>query len=243
MLKFLFELKNRILLLVFNAVFSALLLYNYKEFFFYLLLNVAYSSKFKSANSVYFILTSVTELLNSYIIIEIFFVSAIVFYYSFYHFLLFFNPALYKFEFKVLVIFYNLSLLSLLLSLSLSMNLIIPDVWLFFIHYQNSLSTFLQTKIYFEIKVDEFVFFCIAILMYISLSFQFMLLTFSVYFAKNYSLKFGAHSKKLHHFLCLLFTIFISPLDTILQFLFLFIFIALYESCNVLILIVQKLMR
>lgn len=243
MLKFFFELKNRIILTIFNVIFSLLLLYYYKEFFFYVLLNLADIPELEGNNSIYFILTNVTELFNSYITIQFFLIMLIVFYYNFYHFLLFFGPALYKSEFRILIAFYNFSILFLFLSFNISMCYAIPETWLFFVNYQNSLSIFLQTKIFFEIKVNEYIFFCVTILTLFFLGLQLILLIFFLYFTDNYFIKFGNRFKKFHHFLCLFFTIFFCPFDIAFQFVFFIIFIMSYELCTILIILIKILVR
>lgn len=236
MSKFLLELKSRLILIVFSFVLLNTIFYIYREFFFYLLLNPTRLS----TKCVYFISTDVTEIFYTYIYLIVSLNFYILFYYAMYHFFCFFGPALFKSELKIFKFVCSLSLFFFTLSVLISYFFGISNTWLFFLNFQN-FSIFFKKKIYFEVSIKEYVKFCMDTFYYFFACFQALVVFISFYMFNRITTAFVKKFRKLHYFLCFIFSLLISPPDLFMQIMLCVFILTVYESCNLSFLLVSHL--
>jgi sec-independent protein translocase protein TatC len=236
MSKFLLELKNRLILIVFSFTLLNIIFYTYKEFFFYLLLNPTRLS----TKCVYFISTDVTEIFYTYIYLIVSLNFYVLLYYVIYHFFYFFGPALFKSEFKIVKFVCGLSLFFFIVSVLISYFFGISNTWLFFLNFQNS-SLFFKKKIYFEVSIKEYVKFCMDTFYYFFACFQALVLFISFYMFNRITIAFVKKFRKLHYFLCFIFSLLISPPDLFMQVVLCIFILMVYELCNLFFLLVSHL--
>ncbi len=239
MSKFYLELKNRLILTLVFGILTYIVIYYYKEFFFYVLIKKAYLIDNLCKIHFYFILTGVTELFYSFIFISMSCAFLIFLYYVFYHIFCFLSSAFFVKEYKVLSFFLKSSLILFLLTTILTHFIGLPYAWVFFLHFQNSYELLLKTKLYFEIKVNEYVIFCFYIYMCCFVLFQLILL-FVYLFMFNISGRLIQKYRKFYYFMLFFISAFFGPFDVNLQLISFLMLVFVYECCNILFLLIQK---
>lgn len=149
-MKFIIEIKNRLLLIVLNFSLLFNISYYYKNILlFFLVKQVATNQEI----NFYLIYTNISELLNIYFEIVYLFTVNLSSYFILYHILIFISYALHKNEYKLIsLFFFNFTILNLILSLFVIM-IIYPFIWEFFQYFQNS---FVFNLLNFEIKIHEY---------------------------------------------------------------------------------------
>jgi sec-independent protein translocase protein TatC len=224
-MKFLIEIKNRGVLVLFVWLSSVNICYYYKETLFFLFINTLIHKK--NAYDLYFVYTSVTELFIVYFRLIQFISLQIVIWYSFYHLFLFLVPALHKSEYVRLKSLLLLLTFFFVVNFLLVIRVILPVTWEFFEGFQGLFTV--NYPVYFEIKISEYFQFFFSTYFFIqnySLSFIIFIFVFQdFYYSKTYTKKF----RKLNYFFFLLIFIFINSSDIISQILFSLILCFFYE--------------
>jgi sec-independent protein translocase protein TatC len=219
--KFFLELRNRIILIIINWVFTIICCYSYKETLLYLVININKLNKYL----LYFISTNITEIFITYLKISYFFSNQIIIFYIFYHIFIFLSPAFYLSEYKkiknilfIITIFYCLSLLFFYyLLLPLSLN--------FFLKFQTLNNQVI--KIYFEGKIIEYLNFYIYMYFICIMFFQSFVYIYIYLINKNIIdfVKF----RKSSYFIFYFFSTLLTPPDLFSQLIMGLIFVILLE--------------
>lgn len=177
-MKFIIEIKYRLLLILLNWIFILNISYYYKNILVFLLTKyIIYDQKI----NFYLIYTNISELLSFYLKIMNFLTINTVLYFILYQIILFINFALYKNEYNLIK-----KTIGYLLILNISLSYIItiylfPFLWIFFNQFQK---TFIFNLIYFEVKINEYLkaFFNT----YDLTKYYFLISIFSIFLFKNY---------------------------------------------------------
>lgn len=199
---YLFEIRNKFIL-IFVTFFSALLVcYFYKGVLLFLITQMHLNNE-----NLYFTFNGVTELFSTHFRLIFFVLIQIVAWYLFYHFFSFLRPAFYPQEFRFVNFFFNIITFLLLISGFLSSYFLIPVSWDFFLSFHE------QQDFYFEAGINEYFAFYNDVY-FLSLAYcqLFTLLFFLLLNIKqNYS--YIKKYKKLHYYLFFIFSVLITPPD------------------------------
>jgi sec-independent protein translocase protein TatC len=226
MQKYLFEIKNRGLLVLLSYFSVVLSSYYYKDILLFIILrpNNIFNTKF---NFFYFIFTDVTEIFYVYLKLIFFFSFQIIILMILYHFFLFISPALYKNEFK----YFKIVLLSInfvgFISFIIAYFVIIPLSWNFFFSFQDLLIN-KSFAIHFEAKLIDYFNFYISLYYICGLYFQFFVLLFFILNYINNNYRNVKKFRKIFYFGFVVFSALICP-EIISQILISFLFILMYE--------------
>lgn len=238
MVKYFIELKNRLLLLSLTFLSCILITYTYKEILIFLMIQS--KDNFDYTVMTYYIFTDVTEIFNISIQL-IFFVSfQIVLLYSFYHIFMFFTPALYKKEFLFLNLLLKVCYFTWLVSSFISVKILIPITWNFFLSFQELITKVTLLDIYFEAKLIEYFNFYIYLYFLSILYFQIGVIIFILcnYFNINlYNIK---KYRKIYYFCFIITSTLLSP-DVFSQIILSFVNILTYEFFILIFLLNKKL--
>jgi len=128
MLKYLFEIQNKFILLVLTVLSTLFVCYWYKDLLLFLVTQMHLNEE-----NLYFIFTDVTELFSVYFQVIFFFWIQITLWYSFYHIFSFLSTALYFQEFKFISFLFKSGTLLWFISILLSSYVIVPFGWNFFL--------------------------------------------------------------------------------------------------------------
>jgi sec-independent protein translocase protein TatC len=226
MLKYFIEIKNRSFLLVLNCFFTVFITYAYKDILLFTIVQPSHIIVNIDLNTFYFIFTDATEIFSVYIKLISFFCFQIIFYFLFYHALIFFSFALFKKEYLIFKFSYKALLFINLISLFIASNLLIPLTWDFFLSFQNLILKNNSLKIHFEAKIAEY--FMFYTYFYYACIFYFQFVTFFFLLFSYINLDSIKKFRKLYHFCFIIFSTLISP-DVFNQFLVSIFFIIKYE--------------
>lgn len=229
MVKYLLEIKNRLVLLIVAWLSTVLISYFYKETLLFTIVQPYTSIGIKeSINISYFIFTDVTEILSVYLNLIMFLSFQIIYAYTGYHFFLFLSPALFyveylfcKFGMKIMTIMWAVSIV-------LSTYLLIPITWHFFLSFQN-LSLKHSLNLHFEARLKEYLHFYIS--SYFMYLFYFQLCTFLLLFLHyaNFSIKKLKKFRKVNYYCFVILSTLISPPEILSQLYVGLIIIMIYE--------------
>jgi len=218
MLKYLFEIQNKFILLVLTVLSTLFVCYWYKDLLLFLVTQMHLNEE-----NLYFIFTDVTELFSVYFQVIFFFWIQITLWYSFYHIFSFLSTALYFQEFKFISFLFKSGTLLWFISILLSSYVIVPFGWNFFLSFQS------QQGFYFEARINEYFdfysnayFVCVV---YCQLFTVFFILLAD--FQQNYL--YIKRYRKFHYYLFLIFSTFLTPPDIISQILMTVLLTAIYE--------------
>lgn len=222
MFNLLTEIKNRVWLILINVFFCAIVIYCYKESFFYVLIK---KLVLKNNLKFYLIYTNITELFYFYLNIIIFFLKPLSFIFILSQILIFTSYALCKKEFKSFTLIFFLMFVIYIVVLFLLINLVLPSFWVIFKTFENS---FIFSAIYFEFKTNDFFIVFQQIFQATTSYFLFLVfltVIFKKYLKKTILIKF----RKVCFILILFLTITLPANDFIIQTLIIFILIFYYE--------------
>lgn len=213
MIKYLFEIKNRLFLLVLLWFFIVVVCYYYKEVLLFFLVK---SYICLNSNLLYFIFTNVTEIFSVYLTIISFISFQIACWYLIYHIFVFLSPALFIYEYKYLDFFYRLFTFFFFFSFILSHYVIIPLTWQFFLSFKPI--SFAQS-VYFEAKLSEYLnfyinvyYFCFVYCQIFSVLFFFI----SDIYSKKSFIKIKKF-RKLYYYMFVIFSTLVSPPEILTQ--------------------------
>jgi sec-independent protein translocase protein TatC len=228
LLKYLLELKNRLLLLILAWSTIFIICYTYKEILLYIIIKPSFNNIIFKLNKIYFITTNVTEIFNTYIELIYICSNKIIYVYFLIHFIMFLKNSLYKYEIKIVKNVILIYLTLLIFSTILLYFIILPISWNFFFNFQE-INCNNQLNIYFESKLSEYLNF-FTNLNKIS-NFTCQLFTFIFIYInniKNY-LNIIKQYKKLLFFFLFVITTLITPPDVINQLILGGLIITVYE--------------
>lgn len=220
---FLLEFKNRIYLIFIYWLSLFVEFYYYKKIIFFVLLK-----KLILINNlqIYFVYTTVTELFLIYLKLTNFFVFQITFVMSCYHFLTFIKPALYKNEFFMIQKCMFITILSCKINFLIIIYIIFPLTWFFFQKFEK---LFILNLLYFEIHINDYIYFFLKIYFFLQFCFVFFLNTFLL-ITKNYYTKFYVKKfRKLIYFLLFVFIVLFNLSELFNQVFFFIILIYFFE--------------
>ena len=218
MLKYLFEIRNKLILLILTLFSTTLTCFYYKN----VLLFLVTQMHLKSEN-LYFIFTDVTELFSVYFQLVFFISIQITIWYFFYHLFFFISTALYFQEFKILTFLLSSSTFFWFLTCLLSSYILVPFGWNFFLSFQS------QPGFYFEARISEYFNFyknmyiiCLTYCQLFIFIFLFLAdIQQSYFYIKKY--------RKVYYYIFLLFATCVTPPDLISQIVATSLVIILYE--------------
>lgn len=210
MIKYFFEIKNRLFLLFLTYSSTATIFYCYKETLLFLTTTPIHSFKNKKYETFYFIFTDVTEIFSIYIDLIIFMSFQISLIFFSYHILVFISSALFKHEYWYSCLIMKTTVLVWLISFSFSNCAVIPLTQFFFLSFQ-SLIMEKSFNLYFEAKLSEYI--CLYINSYYVcvFYFQFFALMFFVFNYLIVKIKNIKKFRKAHYVSLIFFSTFISP--------------------------------
>ena len=157
MIKYLFEIKNRVSLLVLLWLFVGLVCYYYKEV---LLFSLIKSFICLNSDLLYFIFTNVTEIFSVYFTIISFISVQVACWYFIYHIFVFLSPALFSNEHQYLDFFFKLFTFFFLFSFVLSNYFLVPLTWQFFLSFK---PISFAKSVHFEARLSEYLNFYINV--------------------------------------------------------------------------------
>lgn len=219
MLKYLLELRNKLILLVITFFSTSIICYCYKD----VLLFLVTQMHLNDAN-LYFIFIDVTEIFSIYLKIVVFFSVQVIIWYFLYHILFFLVSALYFYEYKFLNFLWISGTFFWFLSILLSSYIIIPLGWNFFLSFH------IQEGFYFEARIsDYFRFYENA---YVACFFYCQLFVILAIFLMDIQQNFSYIKKyrKGYYYIFLILATLITPPDMISQIVTAFFFIIIYET-------------
>jgi len=226
MVKYLIEIKNRIVLLLLTSISTLLIGYFYKETLLFLILQP--SKLVNNLTVFYFIFTDVTEIFSVYIKLITFICTQVFFLYFIYHFFIFFGPAMFKTEY-----FYFRTLIKIVLSvwffsIVISNSLLVPLSWNFFFSFQNLISDkFIY--LHFEAKLSEYLNFYIMLYYLCIFYCQIFIVLFFFLSFVNDKIIIIRRFRKLYYYFFVIFSTLISPPDVFSQIIISLIIIFIYE--------------
>jgi sec-independent protein translocase protein TatC len=229
MIKYLFELKNRIILILITVVSMLLVSYLYKETLLFLITQPErLMNKNNFYSTFYFIFTNITEVLSVYITLVTFFSFQVFLLFTIYHCFVFFSPAMFKSEYYLVFSFFKISISVWFFSVLMSNFLLVPMTWDFFFSFQELFSSKF-VNLHFEAKLTEYLDFYILIY-YISV-FYFQIFTILFFFLSYISdkVKIIKKFRKIYYYFFVVFSTLISPPDLVSQFIITFVLICMYE--------------
>lgn len=238
MLKYFIEIKNRFLLLCLTFVSCLIITYLYKEILIFLMIQS--KDKFDPTIFTYFIFTDVTEIFNIYIKLVFFMSVQIILLYLCYHTFIFFVPALYKKEYAFLNLFIKLCYFTWLISSWISIKILIPLTWNFFLSFQELITKTTLLDIYFEAKLIEYFQFYIYLYFLSILYFQIGIILLIIFNYSNITLYHIKKFRKIYYFSFIITSTLLTP-DILSQCILGCIMIISYELFILIFLFYKKL--
>lgn len=238
MLRYLLEIKNRLLLLFLTWFSIILIIYLNKET---VLFNVIQKNSLKTNNKqleiFYFIFTNVTEIFSVYLQLITFLNLQTICIYFIYHFFIFIIPALFKSEYSYLKWIIQVASLNYLISIILANFFLFPMAWWFFLSFQE-LTINNSFNLHFEAKLIEYLNFYIVFYYTCVFYCQIFTLLFLFFNYIDINKKDIKKFRKLSFFYFFILSIFINSSEIWTQIFIFLIFIVLYE-CLILIQLIK----
>ncbi len=231
---YLYEIKNRTLLLLITWTTTFITCYFYKEIIVFIFIYPSLDLFKKTC--VYFISTNLIEIFYTNLIICNFISINILFFYLFYHSLMFLAPGLYKNEIENILMILFINFFLNVMFITFLYYIILPKSWEFFLSFQKTLNN--DIKIYFEAQFYYYINFCIRLFKLTLFNcYVITLLLFLLLFFKKKSINIIKITRKAIYFLILVFSSIITPPDVFSQLLMSTFTIFVFETIILLILI------
>lgn len=240
LIKYLLEIKNRLIVLSLSWTLSVVISYYYKE----TLLFLSLKSLLKDSDEtfVYFIATDLTEIMTTYFKLAYLTATQIVCVLLAYHFLMFLSPGLYNFEYKILRNYLFKSVCLWLIGFLFLNKYIINICWFFFLSFQKTCVD-KPITLYFEGKINEYVGFYIT-MCFLCLLVSQLAVNFSVFLESvEDKISFSKTYRKTCYLSFLIIATLISPPDVYSQILLLLVFSILYEFLLIITIFKKNLVR
>lgn len=229
MMRYLIEIKNRLILILIAVISTLILSYYYKDVLLFILIKPVLKNSF---NLFYFIFTDVTEIFSVYIKVISFFINQIFLIFLIFQTFSFLSLAFFIKEY----IFFKQLLKSCLViwffSFFLAGSLLIPFSWEFFFCFQNIISSKF-ISLYFEPKIIDYISFCITIYSMTIFYFQLLAILIFVIVYYNNNITFIKRYKKFYYYIFIIFATFITPPDIFSQLIIGLCLIIFYECFTV----------
>lgn len=238
MLKYFTEIKNRFFLIVITYFFIVISTYFYKEIILFLI--VQSKTQYDNNSTAYFIFTDVTEIFSVYIKLTFFISYQIISFYILYSIFIFSVSALFKKEYLQLKFFFKLVCFAWLCSALVSIKILIPITWNFFLSFQESILLKTSLDLHFEAKIIEYFHFFIYFYFTSTLYFQFSILLFGVFNYYSVGLSNIKKFRKVSYFSFVFSTTLLCP-DIFSQIILICIFLLAYEIFVLLFILFKKL--
>jgi sec-independent protein translocase protein TatC len=239
MIKYIIEIKNRVLLTTLSYSFLFITAYSYKEVLLFLIVKPIYLFKNNFFNNDYFIFTDVTEVFFLYLKVAFFFSFQISLTFIFYHAFVFLSYALFKKEYDLVKLLIKVSLFVWFLSALISTSVVIPLTWNFFLTFQDLMIETNTISLHFEAKIVEYFNFYTSFYFICGLYSQLVAIIF--FFFHYYTIGFKTIRKfrKLYYFSFLIFATLLTP-DVPSQSLVIILLLIIYETFIIIFLIIKK---
>lgn len=208
------ELRSRAFLLLVTSFSIFLVSYTFKEVLLSIVVN-SYSNNSTSELS-YFIFTDVVEVFNVYVYLIFFIAKQIIFFYSFYHALIFITPGLTKLEYRFFITLFVTSTLLFTLSVLLFKKILFPFSWSFFLSFKNFV-TFKALTLHFEARLMDYM--TLFFNLYFSCIFYFQFFLFPIFFFTYLGKKLSVYKsfRKFLYYACIFFSTLVTPPDVTSQ--------------------------
>lgn len=219
-MKFFLEIKHRLILVATTYVSMWVTCYFYKETLLFLT-----TQSFSMSHFTYFIFTDVTEVFSVYLQLTQFLTMQVTLAYMVYHSFTFFSPAFFDLEHYYLKLFLKTILIVWVLSGWISIYLLVPLSWQFFLSFQE----LALVSLHFEAKLNEYVSFCILMYHLCVLYCQILVILFFFMGYINANVVYIKKFRKLYYFFFIFFSTLISPPEVMSQIVLSSIVICTYE--------------
>ena len=208
------ELKSRAFFLLVSSFSIFLVSYMFKEVLLSVVVN-SYTIDSISELS-YFIFTDVVEVFNVYVLLIFFIGKQIIFFYVFYHVLLFIAPGLTRLEYRFFITLLLMSSFLFTLSVILFKKILFPFSWSFFLSFKDFV-IFKSLTLHFEAKLMDYVTFFLNL--YFSCVFYFQFFLFPIFFFTYFGKKLSVYKffRKFLYYACILFSTLVTPPDVVSQ--------------------------
>ena len=206
------EIKNRLFLLIFVWFTVILVCYTFKEV---LLLNII-KQGFCIKEPFYLIFTDVSEIFYVYIVLIFFIGNQVLFLYCLYHILIFLSPSLFKSEYIYLMFVLKISLTWFFFSIILFINFFFPICWEFFLSFQN-LEIIKITTLYFESKINEYLYFYTSSYYTFVFCFQILAFLFLMFDFSKSNTELVQKFRKFFYYFFIIFSTLVTPPDVFSQ--------------------------
>ena len=226
-----FEIRNRIVLVIFSWSVTVLFAYLNKETL--LFLSIKPNIKLFKETTFYFIATNVTDVFSVYVSLIYLVSFQLTLIYCFYNFYKFIESALYKKESQNLLFFFKTGFTLWIFSLLLLNKLVLPLCWEFFSSFQNSSSQ--SINIFLEIRITEYLAFYIMTYYITAFITQCFTLIFLCLGLLKKKLLFIRATRKIFYLIFLGLATVVTPPDVVSQLLLGTIFVLVYELIIVII--------
>jgi len=228
-MKFLVELKNRLIFILVSILFTAFAAAVYKEFLIYSIAIPIITIYQKDISNIYFIYTNLTDIFDVYIKVFLFVIFQSYIMVSSYQIFKFLTPALYKHEYQTFKNILFINSLFLIQTHFLLCQYLIPLTLIFFNKLQYSLKIKSGLIFYFENKINEYVdFYLVSYFAIYSICMLF--LVFSLYlFHKNKKKIYIKNHRKTIYVMSYILAAFLTPPDIINQVILFTMIIIIFE--------------
>tara|TARA_B110000908_G_scaffold150661_2_gene184816 strand:+ start:1474 stop:2202 length:729 start_codon:yes stop_codon:yes gene_type:complete len=231
--KYFIEIKNRLILILICWSFLFFISYLNKEILLFLTVkpNLSLDEKF------YFIATGVVEIFNSYLALTYFISFQCSLYIVYLHTIMFFSPALYKFEQKKINTLFLISFILWLIGNCVFNFLTLPICWDFFVSFQGTSLNFVN--IFLELRVEKYLEMYYKIYYLNIFVLQLVLVFFVFVDSLTNKIVFVKKTRKPTYFLLIIVSTCITPPDVLSQ-LTLFGFLFCFFEIGIIILILKR---
>ena len=225
-LKYFCEIKNRVVLVCFSWIFTLLVSYLNKEILLFLCIKPIIF--LFNGSSFYFIATNLTDIFSTYVDLAYLMTISLTFIVICYHFLGFFNPALYIVEAEIIKFFSIVGIVLWLLSLQALHYIVLPFTLSFFLSFQNS-SCINSVNIFLEARIIDYISLYISSYWVLTLTSQIFLIFFSILSTLKNQLRFIKNTRKIFYLIFFLVATFLTPPDVGSQIFLGVSFVVIYE--------------
>lgn len=237
LLKYFFEIKNRIILIIISWCLTLIVSYLNKEILLFLCIKPMLVLS-DNNSSFYFIATNLTDVFSTYLELVYLTAFSLTVIFSGYHFSIFLNPALYLTEVNTLKIFGILSIVLWLISLQFLHKIVLPFTLFFFASFQDF--SINNVNIFLEARINDYVFIYIFFYWVLVIFLQIFLLFSLVLSTLKKKLEFIKNTRKIFYLIFFLISTILTPPDIISQIFLGFSFILIYETLIIIIILKTK---
>lgn len=222
MLKYFIEIKNRLILLIFNWSFVFVVCYSYKEIILFFIME-----PYLIDNNYSFIFTNIVDIFNNYFELLHFVTNQLFFIFVVIQFLKFVSPGLYYFEYKFLNNSYTLFLIIFMGLIKIYNKFILPNLLGFFLKIDSDIQ---KLNFHFEAKIVEYTKFYKFFYFAFIIIFQLFLIFFFYLSFINLNKKILKFFRKFIYLISFFILTTITPPDVLSQISLFIIFVIFFEG-------------